>query len=130
MNLFRLVFILLGTISLCIGIIAIAIPGLPTTPFLLLSAGLYVKGSDKLYAKLITNRIVGSYISEFSHSKGMTMKSKLFAIATMWVMIALSCICFIDSLLIILIVLALGIMGTIVMGFMVKTVMASNNNDK
>ncbi|MFO8055489.1 MAG: DUF454 family protein, partial [Bacteroidales bacterium] len=41
-------FIFLGTVSLFLGVLGIILPGLPTTPFLLLTAALYVKSSDKL----------------------------------------------------------------------------------
>ena len=54
MNLFKVILIALGTLSLCIGIIGIIVPGLPTTPFILLTAGLYINSSDRSYQKLIT----------------------------------------------------------------------------
>ena len=52
MNLIKVLLIVLGTLSLCVGIIGIVVPGLPTTPFVLLTAGLYIKSSDKLYLLL------------------------------------------------------------------------------
>ncbi len=52
----------------------------------------------------------------------MTIKSKIYAITTMWAMITLSCIFFIEPFAIILVVSAFGIVGTIVMGFVVPTV--------
>lgn len=122
MSFLKSVFILLGTLSLFVGVIGIVVPGLPTTPFLLLTAGLYIKSSDKLYTKLINNRLVGSYILTFKQRQGMTRKSKIYAISTMWAMIALSCIFFIEPISIILVVLACGIIGTIVMGIVVPTV--------
>ena len=121
MSFLKSILILLGTLSLFIGVIGIFVPGLPTTPFLLLTAGLYIKSSDKLYAKLIASRFVGSYIAKFNQRKGMTIKSKIYAITTMWTMIALSCIFFIETFAVILVVSAFGIVGTIVMGFVVPT---------
>jgi uncharacterized protein len=121
MSFIKVLFIVLGTLSLCVGIIGVVVPGLPTTPFILLTAGLYIKSSDKLYQKLITNRFIGSYILKFRTNKGMTLKTKLFAIGTMWIMILLSCIFFIDPLLTKLIVSVIGLIGTLVMGFIVPT---------
>jgi uncharacterized protein len=129
MNFLKVLLIALGTLSLCIGIIGIVVPGLPTTPFLLLTAGLYIKSSDRLYQKLITNHFVGSYISEFQTTKGMTQKTKLFAIATMWIMITLSCLLFISPLALKITVSIIGLIGTLVMGFIVPTVNISNNNN-
>lgn len=129
MNFLKVLLIALGTLSLCIGIIGIVVPGLPTTPFLLLTAGLYIKSSDRLYQKLITNHFVGSYISEFQTTKGMTKMTKLYAIATMWIMISLSCFFFITPLTLKLVVSFIGLIGTLVMGYIVPTVNISNNNN-
>jgi len=121
MNFYKVILIVLGTLSLCVGIIGIVVPGLPTTPFLLLTAGLYVKSSDRLYQKLLSSRIAGPYILEFQTKKGMTKRTKLHAIGTMWVMITISCLFFItpDSLKIV--ILIIGLAGTIVMGLLIPT---------
>jgi uncharacterized protein len=117
----KIILILLGSISLFLGALGIFIPGLPTTPFLLLSAGLYIRSSKKLYNKLISNRFFGPYITGFQQYKCMTLKTKIYSIALMWVMITLSCSLFIENNLTMFIVLALGIIGTAVMGFVIKT---------
>lgn len=124
----KAILITAGTISLGLGIIGIFVPGLPTTPFLLLTAGLYIRSSGKLYQKLIDNRIVGPYILEFHTNKGMTKKAKLFAIATMWFMILLSCILFISLTSLIILVATIGVIGTIVMGWIIPTITISNKN--
>lgn len=122
MNVVKILWIVLGTLSLAIGAIAIVVPGLPTTAFLLLAAWFYLKSSDRLYNKLISNKYFGPYILDFQERKGMTRRTKLHAIGTMWVMISISCIFFIKSMTIILFVIGLGIVGTVVMGFIVRTV--------
>ena len=127
MNFFKVILIALGTLSLCIGITGIIVPGSPTTPFILLTAGLYVKSSDKLYQKLLANRLIGTYTLEFQTDKGMTKKTKLFAISTMWIMITLSCLFFISPLALKLVVSIIGFIGTLVMGFIVPTVNISNS---
>lgn len=122
MNFYRVILLILGTLSLGIGLIGLLIPGLPTTPFILLTAGLYVRSSDKLYQRLISNKVVGPYIREFSNNKGMTRQTKVYAICTMWLMIGLSVIFGIKLLPIRIIVLIVGLIGTLVMGFIVPTV--------
>lgn len=126
MNFRKIIFIFLGTISLAFGVIGIVIPGLPTTPFLLLTAGLYMKSSERLYKLLISNKYLGPYILDFQKNRGMTKRNKLHAIGTMWVMITISCVFFIKSTAVILVVIALGLVGTVVMGFIVRT---SRNSD-
>lgn len=117
----KALFIFLGLVSLVIGAIAIVIPGLPTTPFLLLAAGLFMRSSDRLYQKVISNKIIGPYIREFRDNKGMTKRTKIHAIGTMWVMIAISCIFFVDDWMIRIIIISVGIIGTVVMGLIVPT---------
>ncbi|HBS88714.1 MAG: hypothetical protein A2W91_18910 [Bacteroidetes bacterium GWF2_38_335] len=86
----KLIFILLGTISLVLGIAGIFIPGLPTTPFLILTAGLYYKGSERFYNYLISNKLVGSRIKEYKEKRGIPVKTKVISITIMWIMIGIS----------------------------------------
>ena len=129
-NLIKIVLIVLGTLSLGIGIIGIVVPGLPTTPFILLTAGLYIKSSDRLYQKLINSRFIGPYINNFRKNKGMTKRAKLSSIGIMWLMIAISCFFLIEPLTIKLIVALLGMIGTFVMGYLVPTVSIRKIQDK
>ncbi len=118
----KTLLIFLGTLSLGIGCIGIFIPGLPTTPFLLITAGLYLRSSDKLYQKVISNRFIGSYINDFQTKKGMTLKIKLYSITLMWLMISSSCIFFISVGLVRLVLIVVGLIGTFVMGFLIQTI--------
>jgi hypothetical protein len=117
----KILFIFLGTLSLAIGIIGIFVPGLPTTAFLLLTAALYMRSSERLYNMLLSNKILGPYIMEFRKNKGMTKRMKIHAIGTMWFMITISCVFFIKSATVILIVIGVGMIGTVVMGWIVPT---------
>ena len=83
-------FIALGMLSLTLGIIGIFIPLLPTTPFLLLSAALLLRGSDKTYHWLINHRIFGSYIRNFQEQKAIPLSTKIFTIVTLWMVILYS----------------------------------------
>ena len=117
----KFILIFWGTISLILGIIGIVVPGLPTTPFLLLTAALYLKGSERLYNRLINNRYLGGYIKNYYEQKGMTLIQKISSISVMWFMIFLSCYAFIELKSIQFVVVFLGITGTIVMGLVVPT---------
>jgi uncharacterized membrane protein YbaN (DUF454 family) len=121
MTFIKTIFICLGTISLCIGALGIIIPGLPATPFFLLTAALYIRSSDKLYHALISNKQIGSYILKFRTDKGMKKGLKLHSVIIMWIMIIASCLFFITSDSLKLFVLVLGIIGTIVMLFFIPT---------
>jgi len=117
----RIFLIVAGSLFLVLGILGIFIPGLPTTPFLLLTAGLYLRASEKLHQRLVNHRYLGKYIQRYQKRKGMSIRTKLYAILMMWTMIALSSWLVIDELWVRLLLLALGITGSIVMGLVVKT---------
>ena len=122
MRIIKFLYIALGSIALFLGVLGIFIPGLPCTPFLLLSAALYMRGSERLYNKLLKNKYLGKYILRFRSQKGISIRTKVYSIALMWIMIGISCFYFIESTTVIIIVLSAGVIGTIVMGFIVRTV--------
>lgn len=115
----KIIFAVLGTLTLIIGIIGIVVPGLPTTPFLLLTAWLYFKSSDKLYQKLIKSKFVGYYILDYQKKGGLTMRTRLSSIGIMWVMIYFSTTYFINHSSIRILVIIVGVIGTFVMGFII-----------
>lgn len=130
MRFLKVLYIILGTLSLILGLVGIVVPGLPTTPFLLLTAWLYLKGSKKLHAKLMANKHLGKYIENFENNKGMSFRSKIIAISMMWLMIASSCTFFIETHYFRLIVIGLGLLGTSVIVFFLKTVNLKSDQKK
>ena len=80
----KTVCIILGTVSLALGIIGIFLPLLPTTPFLLLAAALWVRSSPRLYAWLLSHRCFGEYIRNFRENRAIPLCAKIFSIVLMW----------------------------------------------
>lgn len=60
-----------------IGIVGIAVPILPTTPFLLLASFFFAKGSKKFHDWFISTKIYKKYLESFVQSRAMTLKNKL-----------------------------------------------------
>lgn len=76
--------IVLGGISLLLGVVGICVPLLPTTPFLLLAAALWVKGSPRLYDWLIRHRWFGSYIRNYRENRAIPLRVKVATLVLMW----------------------------------------------
>lgn len=76
-------YLILGCLSLALGAIGIFLPILPTTPFVLLSAFLFERSSEKFHRLLLENRIFGKYIKDYTEKKGITYKNKIIAITVM-----------------------------------------------
>lgn len=62
----------------------IFLPLLPTTPFLLLTAALYFKGSPRLYNWLLNHRHFGPYIRNFRENKAIPLRAKIISLVLMW----------------------------------------------
>ncbi len=75
---------MLGTVSLGLGILGIFLPLLPTTPFLLLTASLYVKASPKAYQWLIDQPHLGKYIRNYREHKIIPLRAKVASLGLMW----------------------------------------------
>lgn len=110
-----------GTISLALGIIGIFVPGLPTTPFVLLSAALYAKSSEKLYNWLLDNKFLGPRIKNYQRQKGVTLKGKYRIIALMLSMVLISSLLILKILVLKIIIISAGVIGAIVVRFIVPT---------
>lgn len=76
--------IILGSISLGLGIAGIFLPLLPTTPFLLLTAALYFHGSPRMYNWLLNHKYLGPYIRNFREHKAIPLRAKIISITLMW----------------------------------------------
>lgn len=76
---FRILLAVLGTLSLILGIVGIFLPVLPTTPFLLLTAALYARASEKFYLRLMQNRYIGRYIRNFREDGRIPVRVKYTA---------------------------------------------------
>ena len=80
----RIIYITLGTFFLILGAIGIFVPLLPTTPFWLLTCWFYVRSSEKLYNRVMSNRYFGPHIKGFVEDKAIPLRSKIITIAIMW----------------------------------------------
>lgn len=86
-------YLLLGVawLSVTLGVIGIFLPVLPTTPFLLLAAACFARSSPRFYDWLVHHKRFGPLIRDYLEGRGMPVKAKVYAIATMWLSIGVSC---------------------------------------
>ncbi len=79
----RALFGLLAYVSLGIGLIAIVIPGLPTTEFILLAAWAATKSSPRLSAWLENHRLFGPILINWRNGKIIVRRAKISATVSM-----------------------------------------------
>ena len=114
----RAFYIILGCIAVVLGTIGIFVPGLPTTPFVLLASWCFYRSSPRLQAWLLQS-FLGKYIREYRDKGGLTLRKRISILLLMATMVAISTIFFIKTLPIRIIVWVAGAIGCVVVGFVV-----------
>ncbi len=123
-SILRYLYILTGGIAVLLGIIGVVVPGLPTTPFVLLASWCFYKSSPRLQAWLLQS-FLGKYIRDYKEKGGLTTRKRVYIIALMATMVSMSIIFFIPNTTVDIIVGVAGLIGCIVVGFVVPK--AKNN---
>lgn len=89
----KYIYIATGFLFLALGVIGIFLPVLPTTPFLLLAAALFFKGSPRIYNWLLEHKYLGPYIRSFREERAIPLRAKIISVALLWIT-ALHCVLF------------------------------------
>lgn len=92
----KYIYIALGLVAVGLGTLGVVLPGLPTTPFLLLASWLFYRSSPRLQQWLLASWL-GKYIRNYHRHGGMTATQKAGAVGVMVVMILLSTFVFIPQ---------------------------------
>jgi len=79
----RLLYAILAYISLGIGLVAIVVPGLPTTEFILLAAWAATRSSPRLSAWLENHRLFGPILRNWRNGKVIQRRAKVSATLSM-----------------------------------------------
>lgn len=80
----RTFWFILGLLSMTIGLIGIPVPGLPTTPLMILAAACFAKSSQTFYDWIINNKLFGHHVKNYREGKGIPQKSKPVILLTLW----------------------------------------------
>lgn len=91
----RLMLIAAGLICVGLGALGILLPGLPTTPFLLLAAYCFARSSEHFHGWLLNHRWFGSYVRNFESGRGMTRPAKATTLLVMWLSFGVTIVLFV-----------------------------------
>lgn len=72
----RAAYLVLGSGFVVLAILGVVLPGLPTTPFLLLASYFLSRSWPRLHQALINNRIFGPILRDWQTHRGVTQRTK------------------------------------------------------
>lgn len=79
----RVVLWIAGALALLLGLIGVVLPGLPTTPFVLLAGACFVRASPRSHAWLLRSRLFGPLLREWEQHRSIPRRVKRLALAAM-----------------------------------------------
>jgi uncharacterized membrane protein YbaN (DUF454 family) len=86
MSVVKVLLVIAGFLFLGLGIVGIALPVLPTTPFLLVASFCFLKSSSRLHTWIMTNKHFGPRIKRIIES-GLTKREKISIYALVFAML-------------------------------------------
>jgi uncharacterized protein len=86
----KVILNIIGSISLVLAVLGLFLPLLPATPFLLLASACYLRGSERLYRRLMNNKLLGAYIRNIQQRRGIPLRGKIIAVVVLWLSLLFS----------------------------------------
>jgi uncharacterized membrane protein YbaN (DUF454 family) len=86
----RIVWLVLGFISLGLGGLGVVLPLLPATPLIILAAFFFAKSSPALHDRLLQSRTFGKAIRDWRDKRAISRKGKIAALVAMGLTLVLS----------------------------------------
>jgi len=90
-------FTICGLVALVLGIIGIVLPLLPTTPFILLAAFCFYRGSKRLHDWLESQPWLGKQLHLWREKRAVSKKVKTIALVYLWLAIGATSIFFLST---------------------------------
>lgn len=83
----KILWIVIGFISMGLGMTGVVLPVLPTTPFLLLASFCLAKGSERFHRWFIETKLYQKHLDSFVRNRAMTLKTKFCILLPVSVML-------------------------------------------
>lgn len=77
----RWMYLVAGFVSVALGVIGIALPLLPTVPFMILAAFFFARSSPRFEQMLVEHKVFGPHIVRWREHGAVSRRGKKFALA-------------------------------------------------
>jgi len=129
MSFFRILFLITGFFCAALGTVGIFLPILPTTPFYILAAFCFAKGSTFFHRWFTNTRLYKKHFESFANSRSMTIETKLGILIPVSIMLTIAVI-LMDILIMRIVIITLALIKWWYFIYIIKTVKPSNKEEK
>lgn len=109
----RVVYAVLGFITLGLGIAGYIVPVLPGTIFVIISSWFFFKSSERMYNWVMNHPKFGHTVRAYRAGYGIRRRIKAIAVGAMWLSVGVSVVFAIDSNAVRGFLIALAVVGTV-----------------
>lgn len=82
-NPLRILYVVAGLLFVGLGGLGVVLPGLPTTPFMILAAWAFSRSSPRFHAWLWNHRVFGPYIQQWARHRVIPTHAKVLSVSFM-----------------------------------------------
>ena len=112
-NMLKILYQVVGSISIGLAMTGLFLPVLPTTPFVLLAIFLFGKSQPEKIQEIMQHPRLGPFVQDYLDPQGIPLKSKIKALLVLWLSILISVTFFIPLIAIKMLILSIASMVSI-----------------
>jgi uncharacterized membrane protein YbaN (DUF454 family) len=86
----RITWLIVGLLALALGALGVALPLLPTTPFILVAAFAFAQSSEKLHQWLLDHNVFGPLIENWRRHGAISRRAKVVSVVSMAAVLGIS----------------------------------------
>lgn len=99
-----------GILCVMLGVVGVFLPGLPTTPFILLAAACFARSSPAMHQRLLDNRLFGPLLADWESHHSIPLGIKWLSTGLMLLAVGISATYF-DATALRVLIVSLGLVG-------------------
>ena len=92
MNIKKILYIIVGCVSVALGAVGAVLPFIPSVPFLLLAAFCFARSSERLNTWFVGTKLYRDNLADYTAGRGMTKKAKIRIMSTVTLLMSIGLI--------------------------------------